>query len=730
MQAIYLPQDGLVNVYNYKEGAELIKSLASSCDYVLKGNKKKGKQRKYLNILMSFDIETTTVLNDKWTPDMPAMFRRFSYTFCWQCMINDKFIFGRDPKEFFKMLDMAAGDYFIICNIHNITYEYNNLADFFEGDEIFFKTGSTPLFIRHGSFEFRCTAQLTHKSLGQLGESIGYDKLKGDFDYHIMRDRNTTLSSMEMNYCYRDVAIINKFVEREAMNYGGVKNAVVLPYTQTGYGRADIKQNFSQTGLGFLILQETRLTEAEYIALSRAFYGGFTHENFRLAGAPVADPKHYDLVSAYPAHMVLDKFPYSLTKVDTIIAELYMERLQDPDIAQIAEIEFTHLILKPGGIPYAPYSPANPKTYAYDAIEEAGRVMVATVYRATLCDVDMRLILDNYDYEGFEILHLWVGRKRALPKPVIRTVLKYFNAKTKYKGIDDPKIEYEYNLSKQKLNGLYGLTATALMRPEYEVGENLEVTTKKDENGRTVYKYKAANVMPYQWCIYITAYVREAIYGMISKLSKIDETLFIYSDTDSIFCRNDPRVDAIVEEYNEGIKARLRELEADYPDIMPVSPKGKKQYLGTLAEEEDDAVEFMTIGPKRYYLKHTDGFYDLTVSGLRGTKAIKDEKTHLRIANGVNTQRLIKEYGSVAAAFVAIKNGEEIELPYIENVDKLSNYVTRYDYEGTINSKKVSTKCSMTLYPVNTTLSLNGSLRHVLALIAKGWQYDHRDEIY
>ena len=239
-------------------------------------------------------------------------------------------------------------------------------------------------------------------------------------------------------------------------------------------------------------------------------------------------------------------------------------------------------------------------------------------------------------------------------------------------------------------------------------------------------------MLPYQWAIYITAYVREAIYGNILDLP--DWKLYLYADTDSFFTIEDDRVKAQVEKYNEGIKARLEEMREKYPDITPANPKGEIQYLGLLLPEKDDCSGFMTIGAKRYYIKHPDGTVDLTVSGLRATKTwydkdendqeIRDAEHH---HNGFNTDRLIKKFGSIERAFQAIRNGEECTLEYVEDVDKLSNYVTVYPYEGILCGHKVKRPCSYTLYPVGVSLSLNETLLNVLKMIARG---DQRNIVY
>lgn len=725
MEVWDLPYDGPVPVHNSREGVNILRRMHKQAKHFAKYN---GKEVTYYNdIVAAFDIETSKVENEKWDDGLPEMYHYFSFPFCWQFKADGIFIFGRDPKDFFDMIDRVRTSQVTVVYIHNINFEFGNLVDFFTRDgadvEILMKNSSTPLFIRRGSFEFRCSAQLTHKPLWMLGEEIGYPKLKGDFDYSVERDFDTELSALEMNYCYRDVEIPVRWIRREAENYTKQCNPSRLPYTQTGYVRDSIKKEFSHTKLGQDILEECEIDEMTFATFARSFYGGYVHSNFRKVAMEIARMLHFDITSAYPWAMITQLFPYKFRQCTNLTMYAFMKGLQDPKKAFIVDVRFTRLTLKKGCIPYAPLSEGSLKHYAEGGIAENGRLLYAEKYVGTFCDVDMKLILEAYDFDTFEILDGWTALKKPLPRPVVSVLIRYFNNKTTLKGVRGA--EYEYALAKQLLNGIYGLSAQSPERQEWEVHDDLTVRC-------TGTKYEPSKVLPYQWAIYITAYVRQVIYGNILKLP--DWNLFLYADTDSLFTEDDPRVVKQVEEYNEKIKEDLKRLSVYYPNIMPANPKGEIQYLGTLLPEGDDCVGFMTIGAKRYYIKHSDGTCDLTVSGLSGTKTWYDKDENgkeIRDAahhhNGYNTDRLIDMFGDISKAFQAIRNGEPVVLPYVEGVDKLSNYVTVFPYEGYLCGHKVKRPCSYLLYPVPTSLSLNQQLLGVLKMIARG---DHRNIVY
>ena len=720
MQVVELPHDGSVEIYDPQEGAGIIVEEALKSKVLCKGAKKN--RRYYYDVIMSFDIETTKLENLNFDPKRDAMcFKYFNITFCWQCCVNGKFIFGRNVEDFFDMIDAAGKhlDGLIVCYIHNIAYEYGNLRDYFtEGVEdperdIFFKTRSTPLYLRYRhTFEFRCSKLLTGKGLAGVGKDIKYKKLKGDFDYNIQRDVNTPIGPLELNYCYRDVFILYRYLLKEREDFcktyrKKVTHIAHLPYTSTGYVRTDVQKEFSKTNHGRYILKQTELTEAEYDEISPALWGGYAHTNFRYIGEEIKNVWHDDICSAYPgAFFDEDGFPYKLTRSTLFDIDTMLVSLRDPARAVIAKVTFRNIILKKGGVPYIPFS----KSLCSGEIVENGKVMWADSVTLVACDVDLKLIEAAYDFKWNDcsVEYFYVGMKQKMPYNVLRLIVKYFNAKTALKGVKGADAELEYGMSKRKINAIYGLICQALKHTLFKLvdGECVEFGTE----------YKAAETLPYQWAIYITAYTRRLIYSIIQIAQR--KNSFIYSDTDSLFYKYDPDVIAAVQEHNRKQMARLRELSKWFYGMVPKNPKGEEQFLFTLQHEDctDDQTEikqFCAIGAKRYYQGKGDGLYNVTFSGLRATKIeeIKDPDTGEVVGykNGYNTQRLIDMFGNLNKAFKKIKD-DVVELPYVEDVDKLSNYNITADFKGELNGVKYFRPCSYTLYPVSMRLSLNRDL--------------------
>ena len=79
MQTIQLPYDGEVTLYDPNEGVGLIADACHAAGSVTKGRKN---PKQYYNVVMTFDIETTKLLNENWNKKLAEAYRYFNYTFC------------------------------------------------------------------------------------------------------------------------------------------------------------------------------------------------------------------------------------------------------------------------------------------------------------------------------------------------------------------------------------------------------------------------------------------------------------------------------------------------------------------------------------------------------------------------------------------------------------------------------------------------------------------------
>ena len=116
--------------------------------------KSKGKRKyRYFNESIAFDIETTTIkkLNEKNEP--------FGYGFMyqWQVCVKDKVVFGRTWEEFLQFIniliekrDLYFKDLNVIIPIyvHNLSYEFQFIKDFFVWNNVFCKQKHKVIYAR------------------------------------------------------------------------------------------------------------------------------------------------------------------------------------------------------------------------------------------------------------------------------------------------------------------------------------------------------------------------------------------------------------------------------------------------------------------------------------------------------------------------------------------------------------------------------------------------------
>lgn len=121
----------------------------------------------------------------------------------------------------------------------------------------------------------------------------------------------------------------------------------------------------------------------------------------------------------------------------------------------------------------------------------------------------------------------------------------------------------------------------------------------------------------YAWGIFITAYCRKNLWSGIFEFGED----YIYSDTDSIKCKNLSDHMDYVNNYNRNCLKKLKIMckhhGLDFNDFIPKTIKGETKPLGVWDIETKKAkmTNFKTLGAKRY-LYDINGEYHLTVAGV------------------------------------------------------------------------------------------------------------------
>lgn len=569
--------------------------------------------RDIINILCAFDIETTTL-------ELPIVDDRtqnaHAFMYIWQFQFNDITIVGRtweEAEQLFISLSDACKRYrkekrlddlpIIIIWVHNLAYEFQFLSGIyaFQNEECFFRDIRKPIYCKmFNCLEFRCSYIQTNMSLSHLTKQLGVKaKLSGQkYDYSKIRFPWTPLTDYELEYCATDVQSLVECMRIKMENDGD--NLQTIPLTSTGYVRRDCKQALKPL---YLDIKELLPNEKQYRLLRKAFRGGNTHAHRKYSGKILDNVYSYDMSSCYPAQQLTKKFPMSPFRwIDDRLTFDRIKRFIDLGYAVVGLYQFKGLRLKKMvSIPYISLA----RTEAYGFQLDNGRVLEAEYIEMALTEIDLKIVLKQYTFDEIQVQTAMVAQKHYLPEEYRNVIIKYYENKTKLKGVTDPEQIYLYQKSKEMLNGIYGMSAQDPIHAEilYNGGDY----TRSDYTTGDAEKVLSKAKFPYQWGVYTTAYARAALQEAIDAAG----AAMVYCDTDSV--KTLGRVDL-------SYINRKRQAAAEASRAFADDPKGNRHYMGVF---ELDGVydRFITCGAKRYAYE-TDGHMSITVSGV--SKAVNE----------------------------------------------------------------------------------------------------------
>ena len=102
-------------------------------DQIEKYNVCRKSRKAYINQLLTFDIESTTIECEK----------PYGFMYAWQMCIENRVIFGRKWEEFIlfmqKIVDAqrVTPANKIVIWVHNLSYEFQFIKNFFQWDNVF-----------------------------------------------------------------------------------------------------------------------------------------------------------------------------------------------------------------------------------------------------------------------------------------------------------------------------------------------------------------------------------------------------------------------------------------------------------------------------------------------------------------------------------------------------------------------------------------------------------------
>lgn len=576
--------------------------------------------KRYIEHLMTFDIETSTI------EKTDGSFEGFMYH--WQVCIDGYVCFGRTWKEFLtflrkmnRALKNFDENHKLVCYIHNFSYEFQFLYSWIKLENVFAIDKRKPLkaISKEFNIEFRCSYLLSNMNLKKFIENTPnahYFKGSGDLDYHKILTPQTNLTMSELGYCFNDVmglyeAVIHLLKE---------DTLTTIPLTSTGYVRRECRINMRKNKKNRKQFIELRLDDKLYQLCKDSFRGGNTASNRYKTNFINYDVSSYDMSSAYPYAMISGLYPITPFQEETITS---LDMLDDYNnrYCTLAYYSFENVKLKKGvPFPYIPYSkciefiaPSYDTNFKGKECCYNGRVLEANFIKIAMTNYDYQIFINQYEYdqENVRVEDFYYSHKGFLPQELIDTVIEFFTLKSQLKGIEQK--EYEYMKSKNKLNSLYGMIVTDIIRQEnlfndqWEKGEN---STLDD------YYSKRNNFLTYQWGLFVTAICRSNLQKAIDKIG-LD---CVYIDTDSVkYVGNH---DEVFEQINQEMIAWC----SDNDIINSVKVGNQKYFLG-LYDREKGYDEFVTLGAKKYAFKQNNKI-GITVAGLNkisGAKELKEK---------------------------------------------------------------------------------------------------------
>lgn len=572
--------------------------------------------KRYINHLMTFDIETSTI------EKTDGSFEGFMYH--WQVCIDGFVCFGRTWKEFLTFLrkmNKALKNYDekhkLVCYVHNFSYEFQFLYSWIKLENVFAIDKRKPLkaISKDFNIEFRCSYLLSNMNLKKFIENTPnahYYKGSGDLDYKKVFTPKTTLTMSELGYCYNDVMGLY-----EAIIYLLKEDTLTtIPLTSTGYVRRECRNNMRKNKKNRKQFLDLKLDDKLYQLCKNTFRGGNTASNRYKTNFINFDVSSYDMSSAYPYAMISGLYPITPFQEETITS---LDMLDDYNnkYCTLAYYSFEKVKLKKGvPFPYIPYSKCiefiapsyegkfKGKEFCYN-----GRVLEADFLKIAMTNYDYQIFINQYEYdeENVRVEDFYYSHKGFLPKELIDTVIEFFTLKSQLKGIEEKT--YEYMKSKNKLNSLYGMIVTDIIRQENLFNDQWE---KGENSSLDEYYSKRNNFLTYQWGLFVTAICRTNLQKAIDKIG-LD---CVYIDTDSV---------KYVGSHDDVFKQINQEMIewCNQNDIINYVKVGNHNYFLGLYDKEKGYDEFVTLGAKKYAFKQNNKI-GITVAGLNKKSGAKE----------------------------------------------------------------------------------------------------------
>lgn len=603
--------------------------ITTTCDiedlFTIPETVKKRKRGVYYNVSASFDIETTSFEYDGY---------KCGLMYVWAFNMQDVIVTGRTWEEFVNftgLLSMSFGtgpDCKLVIYVHNLAFEFQFMREHFIWESVFSLDARKPVKATTiTGIEFRCSYVLSGLNLAKTAENLtkhNIKKLKGDLDYSFIRHSGTYITYKEWRYIYNDVLIVTAYIDECIDECGDITK---IPMTNTGRVREYVRKKCLPSSMEKRheaasyrkLMRELTMTSDEYKVLLDSFQGGFTHGNAHHIALTRYEVASYDFTSSYPAVMLAEQYPMGAGVLEKITSNAQFIKLLKCYCC-VFQAKFTNIREK---LDYDNPLSESRCSRVINSVVNNGRIVRADSLITTMTDVDYATMSRFYEWDSIEIGKFYRYKRGYLPKPIIESVLDFYEKKTTLKGVKGK--EAEYLLFKGMLNSIYGMCVTNIVRDNIEYNETgWNAFTANDESTEEeIVKYNGnkSRFLYYPWGVFITAYARRNLFTGIVEFG--DD--YIYSDTDSIKVLNHENHKEYFDAYNEQITKKitrtLQYYNIDTARACPETIDHKKKPIGVW-DFEGVYSRFKTLGAKRY-ITEKKGEVEITVAGVGKGKGSK-----------------------------------------------------------------------------------------------------------
>lgn len=567
----------------------------------------------YADIVVSFDIETTTILQE--------VGRDYGFMYIWQMAVDDTVVMGRTWNEwtvFLERLEECIGlnGRRLVIWVHFLGFEFQFFRNFIQIDEVFARKPRKPIWVRSGNIEFRCSMMLSNmglKKFTQKTPGVTHVKMDGEeFDYSVLRYPDTELTDMELWYCVCDVLGLNECIK----HYLKEDTLATIPLTSTGFVRRDYKEKCINDSNHMRQFRNNAITNSIYILLKEASRGAIAGSSHLWTDETLEEVDSFDIKSSYPYQMATKYFPQGKFIQTKISKDCGLFRTLIDNYCCIITWACEDIKLKRwSGIPYISKS----KCRAVEGCRTGnGKVYSAKRIGMTCTEIDFRIIEEDYAFRNMEILEMWYAPRGALSKSFREHLLEMFQTKTDldYPGAD----KFMYDKYKNKINASFGMMLTDIVHTDV-LYDPLRIRNKK----KVWYEEKPADVdallskyyngrynfLSYQHGVWVLAHGRDSLHAGM----KIVGGDLVQVDTDSVKTLGEYKDK--FELLNSSIKEH-----AETFDVKPYAMQnGKKIYLGVWEHEDKGSgdeytyQQFRTLGAKKYCYINNEHM-EITVAGL------------------------------------------------------------------------------------------------------------------